>query len=231
MSTNLQRLCVWSGPIFIILFFAALLCAGFIPPSAPQSTPAEIAAMYREHTLPIRLGMALQIVAAGFQFPFVAVISNQLSRIGPHARTMSYMQLGAGSAGVLLFIVPPLFWSVAAFRPEARSEELIYLLHDLGWMFFIVPFVVAFFQLLAMAAAMLMDQAPQPIFPRWLGYANAWIATLLAPGLAAIFFKTGPFAWNGIFVFWLPATVFGAWFVAMTMALLSAIKREARQKG
>lgn len=45
-------------------------------------------------------------------------------------------------------------------------------------------------------------QAPgQIVFRRWVGYLNIWAALLLAPAVLIYFFKTGPFAWNGILVF------------------------------
>jgi len=42
-----------------------------------------------------------------------------------------------------------------------------------------------------------------------------------------IFFKTGPFAWTGIIGFWIPAAVFGVWYIVMTVYLLRAIRDEA----
>ncbi|MET0656898.1 MAG: hypothetical protein ABW110_01925, partial [Steroidobacteraceae bacterium] len=36
---------------------------------------------------------------------------------------------------------------------------------------------------------------------------------------------------NGLFPFWLAATVFFAWFVVMTIALLKAIKQEEGESG
>ena len=41
-----------------------------------------------------------------------------------------------------------------------------------------------------------------------------------------MFFKTGPLAWDGIFVFWIPATVFVIQFVVNVVYLLKAIKSE-----
>jgi uncharacterized protein (DUF983 family) len=46
------------------------------------------------------------------------------------------------------------------------------------------------------------------------------------PGVMCLLFKTGPFAWNGLFVFWIPLAVFGSWFVVMSLLLLRAIKNQ-----
>lgn len=39
-------------------------------------------------------------------------------------------------------------------------------------------------------------------------------------------FKTGPFAWNGIFTFWLAATAETAYFVTMFVVLRRAIANQ-----
>jgi hypothetical protein len=49
---------------------------------------------------------------------------------------------------------------------------------------------------------------------------------LLLPGFAVGLFKVGPFAWNGVIAFWVPAVVFGIWFNLMIFAMLKAIKQD-----
>jgi hypothetical protein len=49
---------------------------------------------------------------------------------------------------------------------------------------------------------------------------------LIIPDQLIFFFYTGPFAWNGIFGFWIPLTAFGGWFVLTFVLLRKAILRE-----
>ena len=71
--------------------------------------------------------------------------------------------------------------------------------------------------------------AAKPVFPRWFGYLNVWVGFLLVPANMIIFFKTGPFAWTGVIGFWLPAAVFGAWYLVVTYVLLKAIHQEEEE--
>jgi hypothetical protein len=70
----------------------------------------------------------------------------------------------------------------------------------------------------------------QSVFPRWAAYFNFWCAVLLLPAILIPFFKRGPFAWQGIFEFWLAATVFFGWIVVMTVLLFGAVKRQSNNE-
>lgn len=45
-----------------------------------------------------------------------------------------------------------------------------------------------------------------------------------------IFFKSGPLAWNGIFIFWIPFTAFFLWLIIMPWLLLKAIDQETSEE-
>jgi hypothetical protein len=75
------------------------------------------------------------------------------------------------------------------------------------------------------AAAVFLDAAAE-VFPRWVGHVSAWCAVLLLPAVLIPFFKEGPFAWHGIFQFWLAAAIFFGWFAVMSFALINAIRSE-----
>jgi hypothetical protein len=63
-------------------------------------------------------------------------------------------------------------------------------------------------------------------FPRWFGYFTAWTALMFEAGAIAFLTRTGPFAWNGLLVFWSPVLLFGAWMVVMIVLLFRALARQ-----
>jgi len=75
----------------------------------------------------------------------------------------------------------------------------------------------------AQLVAVLIDKRPRPVFPRWLGYVNIWLALMFTPASFLVFFKTGPLAWNGVLVWWVPVTAFLLWFVPNFVFLLKAV--------
>jgi hypothetical protein len=72
------------------------------------------------------------------------------------------------------------------------------------------------------------DTREQPIFPRWAGYLNYWVAVLFLPGSVTVFFRDGPFAWDGIFTWYLPLTVFAIWIVTNSVLTVRAISAQQR---
>lgn len=221
-----QRLGFWCGGAFLLLFPAGLLIAGFLPLPSPSLGAAEVAALYRAQPNLIRTGMVLLMLSAAPLLAFYAVISEQLRRIPGIGRATPYLQLGCGTAGAAFIMLSALVLAVVAFRPE-RDPQLLALLHDLGWLLFVTPFPFALIQNFAIATAILMDQGAQPVFPRWIAYFNIWTGLLFAPGGIAFFFVSGPFAWNGLLAFWLPAVVVVSWMLVMMSAVARAIRRQS----
>jgi hypothetical protein len=81
-----------------------------------------------------------------------------------------------------------------------------------------------------MAVAGFIDHSPNPTWPRWAAYFNLWVAVSGGGGGIAVFFKHGPFAWNGLIGFYTPLTVFFIWLVLTTYLLHKAIVRQAREE-
>ncbi|MDB5969365.1 MAG: hypothetical protein JWQ90_1815 [Hydrocarboniphaga sp.] len=230
MNQRNQLLCAWSGVVFALLFGLGFWTfAGFFPPHYPSASAEQIAAIFRADTGMIRLGQVLLMAGSALTIPFAAVISVQLMRIEGRHAVMAITQFGAAAAGVFILILPAMLWTSAAFRPE-RAPELTLLLNDTAWLLFLMTFSPATVQLLAIGISVLGDKATAPVFPRWAGFFNLWMAVLFLPGGLMTFFKTGPFAWNGLFGFWIPALAFFSWVIVMTVLLIQTIKRQPQDE-
>jgi hypothetical protein len=213
-QATFQRFCAFSGIICVLLFFGGFVAAGFLPPLSPSLSPAQVAAHYQAHTAGIRLGAGLIFLSSMFYIWFTAVISGQMRRIPGVHPTVINAQLAAGAFAGVTFLMPALLFAVTAFRPD-RSPDATLLLNDMSWIILVMPWTPFMPQYFSFAFAILSDPRPRPLFPRWLAYFNI--------------FKSGPFAWNGLFVFWMPASAFTALFIVNTTWLIKSINSEARE--
>lgn len=164
------------------------------------------------------------LTGAAFLAPWSAAISVQLKRIEGRYTPMTYTQLACGAANMLLVALTVMTMIAASFRPE-RNPEITRAINDIAWIPFVMAFSPVMVQCLAIAVPILQHSG-QRVFPRWVGYFNVWCAFLLLPAALVPFFKTGPFAWHGIFEFWLAAVVFLGMVAVMSYAVVSAIKRQ-----
>jgi hypothetical protein len=227
MNRTSQLLCAWSGPLFLVLFGIGMVpLAGFIPPPTAHDSAQEIVKLYSEHTDRLRAGLVLMMIGAAFIGSWTAAVSVQLKRIEGRFSPMTYTQVATGAAGILVVIFPVMIMIVTSFRPE-RDPQLTQALNDLAWIPFIMVFSPVLVQMLAVAFAVLTATPERAdIYPRWVGYFSIWAALLLLPGSLIPFFKTGPFAWHGLFEFWLAAVVFFGWIAVMTIVTIRAIRQQ-----
>ncbi len=226
MNTRSQLVCAWCSIAFAIVFTVGLWpLANFLPPMSPALSAGEIAAIYADNTLSIRFGTLFMMFGSAFMIPFLAVIATQMRRIEGENSVLTVAQISGGSIGVVVFLVATVCWTTAAFRPD-RSPELIQLMNDFGWIFLLMTFGTFVVQDFAVGFTILGDKSAEPTFPRWLGFFNLWVGVLFVPGGLLTFFKTGPFSWNGLFVWWVPFLVFFSWYLVMFVMLRGAILKQ-----
>jgi len=225
-----HRLCAYAGFVFPALFFVGWgLVAGYLLPlHGPGDSPAQVVAFYTDHTTLIRIGIILTIAAGALQAPFCVAIGMQMMRMNGGRRSpLAYTQMLLGGANVLLVLVPMFVYAALAFRPAQRDPNTMQFFSDFGWQMFIGAFSPAVLQSICIALAVFGDKGARPVMPRWVGYFNVWVATLFMPGSIVIIAHSGPFAWNGLLGFWVPAVVFGSWFNVMAIVVLRCIKEQS----
>ena len=161
--------------------------------------------------------------------PFFMVIVYQMKRMATPTQVLGYCYLSAAASGATLFAIADLFWLIAAFRPD-RDPQLIMLLNDLAWITFTAPVGMIIAQNLCLGLAVLLDDQPRPIFPRWVAYFSFGVGLVIAPSVCAAVVQSGPLAWNGVVSFWLRIISYGVFLVVMFFVLQSAIQRERTEQ-
>ena len=218
-----QLMCAWSGPIATILaLLGMVILSGFIPATNPAASGREIADFYLKHLTGIRFGLVISMVAFNLLVPFGIAVAIQTRRIEPKP-ILTYVQIACVAIASLEGIMSTAIWLTASFRPDVIDPNITRMLHDLGWICFLVdvpPFSV---WVGVIGMAILRDRHATPLFARWIGFFNIWCAMLFLPALLIPFFKSGPFAYNGLLALYLPFGAFFTWVVVMTSAVLKAI--------
>ncbi|BBY64291.1 hypothetical protein [Mycolicibacterium helvum] len=230
MNTRGQRILLWTAPPAVALFLLAyLVFPVFWPPLSPTLTPEEIAAFFRDNTTGILGVVILCNLIAGTLVPLFAVTAVQISRVATSSSVFTYAYLICVGIGMTAFILADYCWGVAAFRPD-RDPQLISLLNDMAWFFFIAPVGTIIVQNLCFALSVYLDERSEPIFPRWVAHFNIVVAALLIPSAFTVLFKSGPLAWNGSVSFTLRLIVFAAYIVVMFLVLLRAVNRQGSER-
>lgn len=227
MNSRIQIWCIWCAPAATVLYILAFWgIAGYVPPTAPGISTADLVSFYASHRDAIRLGQLLGMIFCILYIPWYAVLSAQIARIEKGFPILALIQFGGGLVLVVYFLFCGLLWNIAAYRPELHPE-LLRLIHDASWLGFVMIFPEYTLQLVVIAVAGFMDKREQPLLPRWACYYNLWAAATGFGGGMATFFKTGPFAYNGLFAFWMPVAFYVLWLCIMVPLLLRAVRRQA----
>ena len=69
-------------------------------------------------------------------------------------------------------------------------------------------------------------EVPHSPFPRWFGFFTIWTILITEVAVMGYLTRTGPFAWNGLFVFWIPLALGSIWLITMAVMVLRALKRQ-----
>lgn len=220
---------IWCAVPMVILLFGGLTLAGFITPVDPSHTAAEVAQEYRSNNDRIKAGLALSFVSIIAFLLFGAALTGQLRRIESASPTLIYAQIACFASGSLIFVIPWVCWQSAAYRID-RSDTEIALLNDLGWMTFVFSYVAFTAWNIAIGLTIFQDTRQNPVYPRWVGYFTIFVGITFIPDNLIPFFKTGPFAWNGLFPYYMPFVFYGLWILVMFVMTVKAIHREAAEE-
>jgi hypothetical protein len=228
MSARSQIVLLYWALAFLALFGIAFYCLlHVVPPPPPTNNDDQIAGFFAFHSTSIRIGAALAMTVCGFTLPFAAVISVQMARLGREMWVWAILQ-GMGGALVSVWLIfPALVQGTASFTAD-RAHSVTRALSDLSFLAQVTTTPYYIFQVIPIAYACLSNKVDSPFFPRWLGYLSIWSFLITEVGPLAFLTKFGPFAWNGLVVFWLPVFIFFAWVIALSYVFITNLSRESK---
>jgi hypothetical protein len=148
-----------------------------------------------------------------------------MQKIGGPDGPLSIVEQMGGAVTTVVILVGGICWLTVGFRVEERSQEIIRTLHDFGWMFFDTTYMATSLQMTAVAIVLLNDKRAVPLFPAWVAWFSIFTAAVFVPITLIPFFLDGPFAWNGMFNYWVGFTPFFIW---VTIYICHAFKAIAR---
>lgn len=227
MNKTAQMIGVWCGVGFVVLFFVASWpMSHFMPPPSPLLSGEELLAKYSDNIFMVRASMPVGLIAGMLVVPFSTVLAIQLARLEGRIPFWAITCVGAGAANAVAFYLPFFLFATAYYRLD-RSPELVQLISDLTWIEFVTVWPPVVMQILCVAFVGLSYKGPLQIIPRWFAFLSLWMAFLIMPAGLVVFVHDGPFAWNGIISFWIPAASFGTYFLLLAWMMRRAVLNHA----
>lgn len=208
------RICAWAGPAYVILEALSWAgVAGFLPPPAEYLTADQTHQYFTDHNLRIRVGMMLTLVFAPLYFVWSAVVSRIIARAEPSDGVLSTIELLGGFGTVVVTWGAVTAWLSAGLDTAAKSPQDIKAVSDLAWMWFNPTAMVTVCQFVAFGTAVLLDQREQPLFPRWMAWFSYAMTAVLLLALLTPLFNRGPFAWHGLFTYYIGLGGYFLWII------------------
>lgn len=228
-NTTLLSVLAYSGIALVIsLAVSQGLLMGFIPPPSPSLSAEELAKIFIERKTGIRIGTFIQCIFYTFYLTWAMSIVMLMRRMERGLPILTYVSIANTGGGYVFFLLMPITWAALAFRPEEMDPHFLQFMNDWVWFVFILSWPPFAIFMICIAIAIFRDHNVPTIFPRWVAFFNLWCAFLIFPAALIEFFKTGPFAYDGLISFWFIYIVFFGWIMTMSVLVLRAVAASKR---
>jgi hypothetical protein len=229
ISPTVRRCFIWTGPVLIVLATVTIVgVMRLVPPPRPAWSAEQIADVYRSGQTNILIGCFVFITATVLMLTWASVLIAQCRRVEGPFPFLTYAQLMFAACCFMVAMLIGMTWAAASFRPDDISPEITRSLNDVAWFLFLYtwpPFSAWF---VVIAVTVFSDKSETPMYPRWVAYFNLWCALLTVPAGLMAFFKSGPFAYDGLIAMYIPFGIFFVWMIAMTVQMFKVQARDEK---
>jgi hypothetical protein len=214
-----EQLSAASGLVFIGLMLAAAAVGFWFPGWSAEfdGSAQDWAAFYADERMSILVSVLLVTVGLIFLLWFFGTVHGLLRVAEGGSERLAGIGFGAAIFGVGAIHVAMLCFSVAAFRAEEMSPDLIMTMNDMAF-FCGVPASAAGASLFA---ALALSTLRTGALPAWLGWLAALAAVLQLGPLGGLFTETGPFnLQDGLFGIMLVFISLGVWVALASIVMI-----------
>lgn len=233
-SERSQHAILWWGITFAIIYAVAFI---FLLEQMPLKDPAwsaeQVAAWYNEDAGQIKWGAVLASWTGAFMLPILTVLAIQMARVETGGwKIWSALTLVSGAMMSLFLMLPPMFWGVAAYTAPRNDPEVTTVMHELASLTMTTTdqfYIFAWIAVTVIALRPATQLVKNNPFPRWWGYLSLWITIMFEAGAIAFIPRSGPFAWNGLLVFWSPFVLFTIWITIQSWLMFRALRGQVAE--
>lgn len=220
------KMLAWTGPVFFIGFFVMWgLVARNFPPMPASTEPQAMWQRDHDHRTAIMLGMSVCMVLAACYMTFGAAVSRVMRRIEGPEGMLSNLEMMGATITYCPIVIACGIWLTSALQIDTLSPDMVQTMYYLAWMIIDLAYFVTSWQIIAAALVFLRDRRERKLVPAWVsGWGMVTVATFFPVSLIP-FFKTGPFAFNGLFNFWIAFCTWYIWIVSMSFFIIRAVGR------
>lgn len=210
--------------------FGVIAFANMIPVNSPDKPAAAVVASYGANVTGIRLGMSMVMFGCALMITWGVALAVQTRRAAPDHPILFHIQVACSVTACMNGVMLSLAGGLAAFRSGSVSSEITQMLNDLFWLLWVLPGSSFEIWCFAVGVAILLDDRVLPVFPRWSGYFSILVGISFLPGFMGLFFKEGPFAYNGLVPWWIPTVMFFIWVLVVTPLAIKAAMSEPESR-
>lgn len=209
------------SPIAYLLMLGLgwVLLAQWVPPVSPALSTRAYADEFLDHRSQIMGAAVVLMISTMCIMPFMGYLTIAVRRIEGRSGLLAMVMVISSTAFITLNFLTGAAFALAVFRPD-RDPGLVQFAGDAGYFLFLggTPTFLLIFAVLAYAGLVVQGRNTV-ILPRWLGWGCALTLMLFLPEIMLFFFRSGPFAYDGLFGFWIPTAIFIADMLGITVAI------------
>jgi len=222
-----QKVGLWCTWIFAALTVVGWLGIAHFYAPLPGDVSAETAKQWftEEHRWGTIIGCTIFYIAAGLLTPGSIQFGIMLSKIEGRYPLWS---ITAGVCGIFISLIiffNACAWIVCAYRVET-SGDVIQAWYDWSWFAFLLGWIYLAIEMIATAVVEFQDTREVPMIPRWFSWLTLADAASLITAAGPAFFKSGPFAYDGLLGFYVPMVVWGTYLIGTTWYMHQELVRE-----